>query len=63
MSARGQNSTRVRPGGLYDIIDGLRESLDGIVIVNVVDDGTAVTAPSGSGSKSDNSLDKLLYTY
>ncbi len=62
-SARGQNSTRDRPEGLYYVIDGLRESLDGIVIVNAVDDGTAATAPSFSGSKLDKSLDKLLYTY
>ena len=62
-SAGGQNSARDRPGGLYDVIDGLRELLDGILIINAVDDGTAASAPSGSGSKSDKSLDKLLYTY
>jgi hypothetical protein len=62
-SAGGQNSARDRPGGLYDVIDGLRELLDGILIINAVDDGTAASAPSGSGSKLDKSLDKLLHTY
>jgi hypothetical protein len=61
-SAGGQNSARDRPWGLYNVINGLRELLDGIVIVNAVNDGTAASAPSGSGSKLDKFLDKLLYT-
>ena len=61
--AGGRNSARDRPGGLYDVIDGLRESLDGVVVVNAVDDGTATTAPIGSSSKLDKSLDELLYAY
>ena len=61
--AGGRHSARDRPGGLYDVIDGLRESLDGVVVVNAVDDGTATTAPIGSSSKLDKSLDELLYAY
>jgi len=62
-SAGGRNSARDRPGGLYDVIDGLRESLDGIVAVDpaVDDGGTAATA--APGGKLDKSLDELLYAY
>ena len=53
------DSVRDRPGGLYDVVDGLRESLGGVVVVGA--DGTG-TSP-GRGSRLDKSLDELLYAY
>ena len=52
-SAGGQGSVRDRSGGLYDIIDNLRTSLD-----TLVDDST-----SSTGAKLDSSLTELLYAY
>jgi SM-20-related protein len=47
-----EGSVRDRPGGLYDLIDGLRQSLDDVVVGG--------TAPGG---RLDGSLDELLYAY
>lgn len=49
----GSNSIRDRPGGLYDILDGLRMSLDAI----------HKTTNRGGAVKLDDKLTELLYAY